>query len=105
MAMIPSDEKIPRADIDRALETLKAITPAPLSITWDYLDASTSVLFVLRVADQTESSVRQTYFGQVVPRLSELIPESDDPLRWMVLFQDSTGHLITSCGAMDGGAI
>jgi hypothetical protein len=79
--------------------------PPALSIEWEYLDSATGVLFVLKVADQTESTIRQAYLHQIVPQLSELIPESDDPMRWMVVFRDSTGHFITDLAAYHRDAI
>jgi hypothetical protein len=96
--------EIPMAEVEAALGLLSNLAPPVLSMYWEYQDGATSVLFEVRVEDQPESAVEQTYFGQVVPGLSELIPAGDDPMRWMVVFQDSTGHLITSCSAADGSA-
>ena len=97
MAALPiSDEQI-----RKALEGLAGLQPSPTALHWEYQDAATTVLFVVNVPDQSEASVAENYIGRVVPMLCALIPESGDLPAWMVIFQDSTGHLMTSCTAQD----
>ncbi|MDI9239100.1 hypothetical protein QLQ15_09280 [Lysobacter sp. LF1] len=97
MAALPISEEQTR----KALELLSRLQPPPLALYWEYQDAATSALFVVSVPDQSEAAVVETYFGQVVPHLRNLIPESGETPAWMVIFQDSTGHLITSCSSVE----
>ena len=102
---IESPIQIPQKAVSSALELLSSMEPAPLAMHWEYQDAAETVLFVVNVPDQSEASVITNYFSQVIPALSALIPSTEDPSRWMVIFQDSAGHLITSCVAEDQYAI
>jgi hypothetical protein len=97
--------QIPQKTVSASLDLLSRMEPAPLALYWEYQDAAESVLFVVNVDYQSESSVKSNYFRQVVPALNALIPATHDPAGWMVIFQDSTGHLITSCMGNDEYAI
>jgi hypothetical protein len=93
--------RIPLENVYSALQILSDLVPPPLAMYWEYQDDRATVLFVVNVADQTESSIEQTYFKQLMAPLSNLIPETDLLPAWMLIFQDSTGHLIASCCAGD----
>ena len=99
-----ASEQIPQTAIDRALDLLARLEPAPLAIRWEYQDNASTVLFLVNLEDQTEASVMSVYFPQVAAALGAVIPGTSALPKWMVVFQDSTGHLITSCTAQDNGA-
>ena len=93
-------EQIPQKNVDAALQVLSALEPSLLALYWEYQDAGATVLFVATVAAQSESSVEQAYFKQLVPSLCSLIPETGR-LPWMVVFQDQSGETITACCSHD----
>ena len=95
--------QIPQQSVDSALRVLSALEPTPLALYWEYQDVATTVLFVVNVADQSASSVEQTYFKQLVPQLCALIPDPETgPLpAWMVVFQDQASKTITVCCSQD----
>ena len=95
--------QIPQQSVDSALQILSALEPLPLALYWEYQDAATTVLFVVNVADQSASSVEQTYFKQLVPSLCALIPDPETgPLpSWMVVFQNQASRTITACCSQD----
>jgi hypothetical protein len=96
--------RISQEQVDEALGLLSRLEPAPVALSWEFQDNATVVLFRVNVAEQSESSVSRTYFNQVVPPLCALFPESGDLVAWMVIFQDPTDHLITSCSVGDADA-
>jgi len=93
-------KRIPQASVDSALQVLSALEPSPLALYWEYQDGGATVLFVVTVASQSESSVEQVYFNQLVPSLCSLIPDTGR-LPWMVVFQDQAGKTITACCSHD----
>ena len=102
---IESTSRIQDQTVKTAIALLACMEPRPLAIHAELQDAAETVLFLVNLNDQSEASVMATYFKQTIPALTALIPENDDPARWMVVFQDSTGHLITSCVGRDEYAI
>ncbi|WP_449447558.1 hypothetical protein [Thermomonas brevis] len=100
-----SSSQIQDKTVNAAIDGLSCMNPLPLAVRAELQDEAETVLFLVNVTDQSETSVAATYFKQVIPSLNALIPENEDPARWMVVFQDSTGHLITSCVGRDEYAI
>ena len=96
--------RISQKQVDEALGLLSRLEPAPVALSWELQDDATVVLFRVNVAEQSESSVSRTYINQIASPLCALFPQSGDLPAWMVIFQDPSDHLITSCCAGDADA-
>jgi len=97
--MTPSANPISQDTVDAAIKLLRALDPPILDLSWEYQGGFTEVLFLVRVPEQPEAAIERAYFEKVVPRLSALIPKGVGASKWMLIFQDPTGHTITSCCA------
>ena len=93
--------RIPQQSIDSALQVLSALEPMPLALYWEYQDAAATVLFVVTIAAQSQTSVEQTYAQQIERQFCALIPETGTLPTWMVVFQDQSGKTIGCCSAQD----
>ena len=90
---------IPQQCVDSALQVLSTLEPMPLALYWEYQDDAATVLFVVTVPSQSQTSVEQTYAQQIAPSLCALITETGTLPAWIVVFQDQSGQTIGSCFA------